>query len=389
MRKILVLNYFPTVHPPISGGTIRYFSLYQELSRYYDVTLLSQTDCRKGGVFRYSPTFREYKIEKDPMYEQIREQLHIDANDYEHYLIIHMEAARHSTRYTHHFEQLHGKSDIIIHESPYFVEHDRHLGSDSKLRIYNSHNHEYALANRIWKGRLARNYLSILYELEKKLVLCSDLIFSTSHEERNSFTAMYCADSRKVKLAPNGVTPKAWLTRQRRSTNLYSALFIGSDYPPNLEAATYIVHQLAVLCPHITFLIAGRCCNALSCEMAPNIKLIGRVSHHHKVKLFAKVDLAINPMQTGAGVNLKTLEYLSAGIPLLATHYGVRGLELIDGEHYIHAERNDFADKLLACLRDELILQEISVRGQTHINEHYSWSSIVRNMQEEIERVLR
>ena len=42
MRKILVLNLFPIVYPPVSGGTLRYYHLYHQLSKYYDITLLSQ-----------------------------------------------------------------------------------------------------------------------------------------------------------------------------------------------------------------------------------------------------------------------------------------------------------------------------------------------------------
>ena len=159
MKKMLVLNHFPIVNPPISGGTLRYFHLYRELSRYYDITLLSQTFGHKSGRFQYSPTFREYKIEKDPLYNKHGEDFQFIHNSYEFTLIMHILLSYRTTIYKKYFEELYNRTDIIIHESPYLLGYDRYLGLDRKLRIYNSHNHEYVLANKIWKNDKAREFL--------------------------------------------------------------------------------------------------------------------------------------------------------------------------------------------------------------------------------------
>jgi glycosyltransferase involved in cell wall biosynthesis len=115
--------------------------------------------------------------------------------------------------------------------------------------------------------------------------------------------------------------------------------------------------------------------------------LWGMIRHKHKLKLLAEADLAINPMLTGAGVNLKTLEFLSAGIPLFSTMCGVRGLDLIDRKHFVHAEKEDFAEILQSNYLNKSLLQEVSTNGQKHINEHYSWKSIAQNMKNEIEKI--
>ncbi|MFS0906636.1 glycosyltransferase family 4 protein [Priestia aryabhattai] len=385
MKKLLVLNHFPTVYPPTSGGTLRYFHLYKELSHYYNVTLLSQTQGRKGGFFQYSPSFTEYKVEKDPIKKQISQLLQLSEAIYELELIINIKLSSHPTIYKNYYESLYGTSDIIIHESPYLLRYDRYLGFDNKPRIYNSHNHEYVLANQIWRNQKAREYLPLIYELERKLVECAKLIFVTSEIERNSFIDMYNNDPKKVKLAPNGIDPDAWLEIKESSNEKLHALFIGANYPPNIEAVGYIIHYLADKCPEIEFLIAGGCCNPFSTIKKPNIKLLGRVHHKQKLKLFAKTDIAVNPMFTGAGVNLKTLEFLSAGIPLFSTHFGVRGLNLIDKEHYIHAEKEDFSDKINQFCHDKKFLKEMSLRGQKYINDNYTWSNIAKSIYEEIE----
>ncbi len=388
MKKILVLNHFPIIYPPTSGGTLRYFYIYHKLSQYYDITLLSQTYGHKGGLFNYSPTFREYKIKKDPLYKQITQDLQHNELTYEFALIINIELSKHPTLYKKHFDTLYQTSDLIIHESPFLLGYDHFFGLDHKPRIYNSHNHEYMLADQIWKNQKARNYLPAIYELEKKLVTYADLVFSTSEIERDHFISMYNKSPNKVKLAPNGIQPDEWLPHQKESNVKPVAFFIGAEYPPNIESLEYIIHHLADRCPEVEFVIAGGCCNPYSKLNKPNVKLLGKIHNKTKLKLLAGADMAINPMFTGAGVNLKTLEFLSAGIPLFSTHCGVRGLNLIDKKHYIHAEKENFADKINYYCHDIKLLKEISSNGQKYINKHYSWDDIAKGIHAEIEKII-
>jgi glycosyltransferase involved in cell wall biosynthesis len=388
MKKMLVLNHFPTVYPPTSGGTLRYFHIYQELSSYYDVTLLSQTFSHKGGIFTYSPTFREYKVEKDSIYHKVVQKLKHNETSYEFGLIIQTELSKYPTLFKKQFESLYDSADLIVHESPYLLPYDQYFGKDSKLRIYNSHNHEYKLAHQIWKNNLARDYLPVLFNLEKKLVRGADLVFSTSEEEKNSLITMYNPNLSKIKVAPNGIEPSDWLSRTKSSNKKPSAFFIGADYPPNIEAVDYIIDYLADSCPEIQFVVAGGCCNIFANSSKTNVRLLGRVRHKQKLRLLAEADLAINPMFTGAGVNLKTLEFLSAGLPLISTEFGVRGLNLIPMKHYIHAKKNNFADTLKRYTSDKNVLHGVSSNGQKYINNHFSWKSIAKQMQVELTKLM-
>lgn len=388
MKRMLVLNHFPTVYPPTSGGTLRYYHIYQELSRYYDVTLLSQTFSHKGGLFIYSPTFREYKVEKDYYYHKVVQKLQHNELSYEFGLIIQTDLSKYPNLLKKQFESLYDSVDLIVHESPYLLQYDHYFGKDRKLRIYNSHNHEYKLAHQIWKSKQARDYLPVLFNLERNLVIGADLVFSTSESERNSLITMYNPKPPKVKVAPNGIQPSEWLPRTKSSNEKLIAFFIGADYPPNIEAVDYIINYLADSCPEIQFVIAGGCCTPFANTNKPNVKLLGRVRHKQKLRLLAEADFAINPMLTGAGVNLKTLEFLSAGLPLISTAFGVRGLNLIPMKHYIHAKKNNFADTLKRCTTNKKVLHEVSSNGQKYINNHFSWKSIAKRMQVELNKLM-
>ncbi|MFE1245261.1 glycosyltransferase family 4 protein [Fictibacillus sp. NPDC058756] len=388
MKRILVLNHFPTVYPPTSGGTLRYFHIYQELSSYYDVTLLSQTFGHKGGLFTYSPTFREYKVEKDSFYHEVVGKLQHNELSYEFGLLIQTELSNYPTLLKKQFDSLYDSADLIVHESPYLLQYDQYFGKDRKLRIYNSHNHEYKLAEQIWKNNLARDYLPVLFNLEKKLVRGADLVFSTSEDESNSLITMYTPNPSKIMVAPNGIHTSERLPRIKSSNEKPTAFFIGADYPPNLESVDYIINHLADSCLEIEFVVAGGCCTPFANSSKPNVKLLGRVRHKHKLRLLAEADLAINPMFTGAGVNLKTLEFLSAGLPLFSTEFGVRGLNLIPMKHYIHAEKNNFADTLKRYTTDKNVLHGVSLNGQKYINNHFSWKSIAKQMNFELKKLM-
>ncbi len=387
MKRMLVLNHFPTVYPPTSGGTLRYFHIYQELSCYFDVTLLSQTFSHKGGLFTYSPTFREYKVEKDSNYHNVVQKLQHNELSYEFGLIIQTELSKYPTLLKEQFESLYEAADLIVHESPYLFQYDHYFGKDSKLRIYNSHNHEYKLAHQIWKNNLARDYLPVLFDLEKKLVRGADLIFSTSEDEKNSLIKMYNPNPSKIMVAPNGIETFEWLSSSESSNEQPTAFFIGADYPPNIEAVDFIISQLADSCPEIQFVVAGGCCTPFANSSKPNVRLLGRVRHKQKLRLLAEADFAINPMFTGAGVNLKTLEFLSAGLPLFSTEFGVRGLNVIPMKHYIPAEKNNFAGTLKRYTSDKNVLNEVSFNGQKYINNHFSWKSITEKMQVELNKL--
>lgn len=388
MKKILVLNIFPTAYPPSSGGTLRYYHIYNELSRYYDITLLSQS--RESRFVEYSPTFREYRIDRDPMYGTLKKELQLGHAKYERDLVVNLKLSEQSTIYKKAFDQLSIRSDLIIHESPYLLGYDRDIWADHRPRVYNSHNHEYALAREIWTNDQAKVYLPEVYTCEKKLIQLANVTFATSEMERENMIAMYGADPTKIKLAPNGIDLKDRLQNKRKKFNSKpTALFIGADFPPNLESAKYIIKRLADRCPDIQFVIAGGCCRPFHDIHKRNVQLLGRISHEDKKKQLEDADLAINPMFKGAGVNIKTLEFLSAGIPLFSTAFGVRGLELEDQIHYIRAEKDDFAEKLNQYSHQPKLLSKIARVGQRYIHEHYSWPQIAKRIKSELDPLLK
>jgi glycosyltransferase involved in cell wall biosynthesis len=386
VKKVLVLNFFPAFVPPSSGGELRYFNMYSHLSGSFDVTLLSPTYAEHTfEIVQHSATFREYRIPKD---ESIHHRLHHRLDEEgvcaEVSALACALSSSYPNAYHRYYFELYERADIIVHEFPYMVEYDMMWGFDDKPRVYNSHNVEYLLMRQLYRGQKAGAYLQYIHGLEKKLATRSALVFATSQEEKGAFVELYGVSPGKVALAPNGIEP-ADLTRVAGNGNK-TVLFIGSQHPPNVEAVDFIIQEVAPECPEVEFLIAGSCGAPFSQKpRRGNVRLLGRIDEKTKRDLFMHVDVAINPMFSGAGTNLKTLEYLSFGIPLVSTDVGVRGLNLQDGEHFLKADKKNFAEKIRELIAHAEMREKISCSGQFFVTENYSWESISREVRDKLD----
>lgn len=394
MIKILVLNFFPTILPPNTGGVLRYFHIYHELSKFYDITLLSQKYTPEVEVLNYSDTFREIKIPTDDVQHQIDENLFnegIGPRFSTHAALTCALLDGPPPTFLKYYNLFYKKSDIVIHDSPFMLKYDIYFGLDNKPRIYNSANHESEFAKHVWYGKRSREYINHVTHLEKSLIKNASIVFATSNEDRKSFRKAFNVDLDKISLAPNGINPGEWNQRVNNRTvnSKVTAFFIGSMHQPNIEIVEFIVAQLAAKCENIDFIVAGQCGNGLSDLTNRNIKILGEVNQKQKLQLFAEADIAINPAYFGTGTKIKTLEFLSAGIPLVSTDIGVKGMRLEQGTHYFHANHQNFALILNEISKNRTLLETVALKGQNYINQNFSWEAIAKKMKKRLDTFIR
>lgn len=104
------------------------------------------------------------------------------------------------------------------------------------------------------------------------------------------------------------------------------ATFLGSWHPPNLDAARLIL-EAARSCPEWLFVLAGSHTISLDASEHPNVRLLPTFAEETLFPLLAGADVALNPMVSGGGSNLKLYDYLAVGVPVLTTEVGARGLQ--------------------------------------------------------------
>jgi len=109
------------------------------------------------------------------------------------------------------------------------------------------------------------------------------------------------------------------------------------------------------------------------------------VSDDAKTLLLQATDVALNPMFSGSGTNLKMLEYLAAGVPVVATPVGARGLDVVGGEHAIVSAVDAFPDGIARILRDAELRARLREQGRRLVEQRYDWVTIAEGMHAIIE----
>jgi glycosyltransferase involved in cell wall biosynthesis len=377
VKRILVINFFPAFVPPSSGGELRYFHLYSRLSSHFDVTLLSPTySHHQRELVTHSPTFREYRIPKEPFEDQLYMEVAKESLADEFSALICALASRRPNAFHQAYCEIQETADVIIHEFPYMLDYDFLMGVDRRPRIYNSHNVESDLVTQMWKGPSAGKHISLVENLERRLVTQSDSCFTVSAADATRFIAKYQKCKSGFTIVENGIAAEEYLIHNPRGDNSLVALFFGSRHPPNIEAAQYILAELAPQFPQVDFVIAGNCLPDSASDLPPNVQALGKVDNNARLQLFANADIALNPMRSGAGTNLKALEYLAATLPMLSTPLGARGLDLVSNKHALIADLDQFPAALQDLIADPALRARLAASGRQYVLGRFSWDVI-------------
>lgn len=386
-RKLLAVSFFPAFFPPSSGGEQRCYYFYRHLSEYFDVTLLSMTyPSAVREEIIHLPTFRELRIPKPPETDQIHYQLSSEGIGPECSALAVALASSFGDIFAGELAAQAVNADLIIHESPFTLPYDRNIGSDGVPRVYNAYNVEYQLAAQIFRGDIGVRATEFVRFLETELVAHASAVLAISQEEAAIFVDEFSVPRERIISAPNGFEPDTGdVGRMERGD---SVLFLGSAHPPNIQAVDFIVDVLAQALPEVRFNIVGSVCKAHKGPLPRNVHLLGFVDEHEKTRLLSTCGAAINPLCAGAGTNLKMLDYLAHGAPVVTTSIGARGLPLTDGEHVFLAEYERFAEVLKNILENRPLAEEVALRGQREVTDTLSWAGIARHVAGELHNLL-
>jgi glycosyltransferase involved in cell wall biosynthesis len=103
-----------------------------------------------------------------------------------------------------------------------------------------------------------------------------------------------------------------------------------------------------------------------------NIHYLGFVDDIDTLRLKASIFIA--PLLSGSGMKLKILEALAAGLPTVTTTFGVEGILMEDGVHYLHAETaGEFKHKVDMLIENKPLRQSLSKNGRELIQKKYTW----------------
>jgi glycosyltransferase involved in cell wall biosynthesis len=394
--KILVLCTYPC-YPPRGGGQHRLYNLYSRLARNFDVTICSIIEVNKtyqnlllaNGLRQICiPQSREH-AEAQWEYER--------KNGLNLYDVCMMGLIGKSKDYVQMARDLIDESDIIIFSHPYLFGLSKYIEKNKRI-VYESHNIEYLLKKDYIKNQVISENIR---EIEKEACIKSDIIFTTSEEDKMGLVDIYSVCAEKIFVAPNGVdTNKIQFINGDEKTrtkslvglmNHHTILFVGSWHPPNLEALEFIVDNLSKKIDDCIVLVVGSVRDYYLQKhktLPKNVIAFGTVDEDEKYEIYKLADIAVNPMFSGSGTNLKMLDYMSAGIPAISTEIGARGLRTSDSKHVLICASDKIHEKIRNLLSNEDLADNLRRSARTHVEENYSWENIAKIVEETLKKLM-
>lgn len=403
--RLVVTSTFP-VWPPRGGGQLRMYHLYGALSKRFDIDLIClATPFTPTTVKEVMPGMTEYVVARSGYHHAqelvLSSGVAMPVTD--------MVAGRlvpGTPEYMLLLEQsLKGASGVLLAD-PFLNPAVELLGTDLPV-IYDAFNCEYVLKSQMLPLNAAGDAMRAeVLEVEGNACRDADLVMTVSDQDRQSLRDLYGTDEEKFLLVPNGAdldavdfTPmnerrhnrERWLAslqRNGRGRGIKAlATFVGSWHPPNNAAGRAIV-AMAPRLPEVAFLLMGGHCQTLeNLTLPPNVFLLGIVSDAVKQTVLRSADLALAPLISGSGTNLKVVEYLAAGIPLVSTPVGMRGLNFDPGLVRV-ADLADFP----AAIRTELQAADTApartARARTLVEASYGWQALGQVATAAIEKAL-
>ena len=343
-QNVAVLDMQP-IDPACGGGRLRLLGLYHALGAHLPTTYVGTYDWPGPGYrdHQLTATLREIDVPlSDRHFQASDEWRHLAGGktviDVSFPLLAH-----HSPEFVKAANAAVADADIVVFSHPWvYPLVSGALRWQEQLILYDAQNVESVLRYRLLGDsevglRIVRHATAV----ERELCLRANLVLACSHEDRELFHRLYDMPLAKCLVTPNGTfvgeapCQDARRDHKRRLglADTPLAIFIGSLFPPNEEAARFICSELAPALPEVSFVICGGVGGAIDGESLArrgigNVRITGTLDDDARREYLAAADVAVNPMFSGSGTNIKMFDFMAAGLPVVSTPTGARGINL-------------------------------------------------------------
>lgn len=378
------------IDPPIGGGRARLLGLYHALGTSIRATYVGSYDWPGPGFRRHdlTPTLEEIDVPLPDEVFEAHDRLRDLAGGRTVIDVLFPVLGECAHRFIEMASERAAASDIVVFSHPWIYPLVRAaLDPERQLVVYDSQNVEGVLrAEMFGDSPIGCDISRYVAVTEYDLVRTADVVLACSREDAKLFASIYDADPAKVMIAPNGtfvsrIRPATPIERRRAKHALQLqgevAVFVGSGYGPNVEGVRYICSTLAPALPEVTFVIGGDVVDAFGEQSAPsNVRLWGVLSEDEKREVLRAADIAVNPVWHGSGTNLKMFEFMAAGLPLVTTPVGCRGIDKGRGSAFDVADASGMTAVVSAILQDGDRRASMGAQARQLVERSYAWERI-------------
>lgn len=400
--KVAVLDMQPIV-PAVGGGRLRLLGLYHALGKDVRARYVGSYDWSGERDRRQflTPNLEEIVIPLSEEHHAAARRLSQAAGGKVVIDIAFPQLAHLSADYLGAVRGAVDWGDVLVFSHPWVYPLVADRIKQAQVVVYDSQNVEGFLRAQLLDidNPTERDLLRGVIAAENDLGRRADLVLACSLEDKSMFERVYEWPEEKIRLVPNGVMARSIVpatgserSNLRRSLDLPPdaavAVFMGSSYGPNLEAARFVVDTLAPALPQVTFVIIGSVADRLGRHLPGNVRATGMVDDEAKRKWLVASDFAVNPMFSGSGTNIKMFDFMAAGLPVVTTAIGGRGIG--DPEDsallVVKQAREGFVGAVNELASDPAAREQRGRRARALVEDRFSWERISPSLGELLRR---
>ncbi len=388
--NIAVIDMQP-ITPAIGGSRLRLLGLYHNLGEDINCHYVGSYDWPGESYRKHQLTnsLEEVVVPLSDEHHAAAQSLSKDANGKTVIDIAFSQLGHLSTSYLEAAKDAIQIADVVVFSHPWVYPLLADSLTQTQTVIYDSQNVEGYLRAQLLddknatEAELLKNVIKDEYNLGRR----ADLILACSQEDMCRFNRVYEFPFDKIRVAPNGVmafegeVPDQKAKIKAKSTlqldeNRLIAIFIGSPYGPNLDAAKFIAQELSKAMPEVIFVIAGGVGTHIASKR-DNVIITGAIDEQEKHQWLCAADIAVNPMFSGSGTNIKMFDFMALKLPTVTTAIGARGIET--GTEKAILVCDAVATSFVIAIRQ---LQDVKLRNSIGesaricVEDGYSWERI-------------
>jgi polysaccharide biosynthesis protein PslH len=228
-----------------------------------------------------------------------------------------------------------------------------------------------------------RLYLPLLKRYEKNSLSKFSQVVVTTDEDKQQMEEFN--PQAKVTIIANGVDLDTFPYRTKDPAG-HNIVFVGGlDYFVNIDAACFFSREVFPFIQQqfsdaTLTLVGSKPSNevkALTIEN-PAITVTGRVPSI--AEYLHQATVAVAPLRTGFGMKIKTLEYMSAGIPVVGSDRGLEGIAVDGAKIPLRALRansvSEYVNAITNLFNDPQLRASLSTNGRQAIEQEYTWLNL-------------
>ncbi len=256
------------------------------------------------------------------------------------------------------------------------------------------------------KSKIIHDIQNVDHVLSKMGGLSPDVVEKQKQEllAADKYVDLYWAKTEmdKVQLQNVGIDPHKIRVRhpiidtkriryslRKKLGNPVKALFLGNmSYPPNIEGLEVLENTYKDCVTNgirLEIDVVGEGDLATLAEKFPHLNLKGKVDSIND--LFLDYHLAFACPSYGSGISLKVLDYMAAGLPVIANDIGVRGHSQLISNYVLIDNRESLYPAVQRLFENPEFYTRLSSSSRVYIDKYFNPEKDIRTFEDDIREI--